>query len=241
MPNMVNSSKVNQTTACCDKKTTTILKLETYLFTSGHEKFILTPANSLNAAACLGNPLASNKPTSVVVPPTSTTIMGSFFPSCWSRATRNAAPLILLVGPLLNVLIGNFAAASPLKIVPSFCVTNTGHLRPRRLTGSRKERIVRLAKARIAAFKIAPFSRSKNPSCATSRDRTTEALGKQDRTMAAARGSWSWTTSMGEKMPLTTTAAMFLAAMAAQTSRISASSMLEMGRPSTSRPPLTSA
>ena len=62
------------------------------------------------------------KVASVVCLPISTTIIASLA----SFPTRKAAPLILLVGPLENVLIGNLAAASPDSTVPSFCVMKIG-------------------------------------------------------------------------------------------------------------------
>lgn len=62
----------------------------------------------------------------------STTIIASFV-SPWARY---AAPLMLFVGPLENVLIGSRDAISPLRIVPSFWLRNTGHVNPRRLIGS---------------------------------------------------------------------------------------------------------
>ena len=56
--------------------------------------------------ACLGNPLTST-PTSVVVPPISTTM-------ALRRPDKNAAPLILLVGPEENVRTGYLLASSAL-------------------------------------------------------------------------------------------------------------------------------
>lgn len=42
---------------------------KTYLFTSGHEKFMRTPPISVMAAAWRGSPLARSIPQSEVVPP----------------------------------------------------------------------------------------------------------------------------------------------------------------------------
>jgi hypothetical protein len=53
---------------------------------------------SMNAAACLGNPLGSRTPTSVEVPPTSTTIMLLAISSFFLRSipAKNEAPSRLL-------------------------------------------------------------------------------------------------------------------------------------------------
>jgi hypothetical protein len=58
-----------------------------------------------------------------VVPPTSTTIVETFFP-IWEKSDRPryAAPLIEFVGPDENVLIGRLAADGASINVPSFCV-----------------------------------------------------------------------------------------------------------------------
>lgn len=99
----------------------------------------------------------------------STTIIASLVPPC----ARYAAPLILFVGPLEKVLMGSRDAISPLRIVPSFWLKKTGQVNPSRLIGSWNEQIVFFAKGKIEAFKIAAFSRSKNPRLATSLERTT--------------------------------------------------------------------
>lgn len=90
------------------------------LFTSGQEKFIMTPETSVMAAACRGSPLARSIPTSVVVPPMSHTNKARFSFSANSCFTRNAAPHMELVGPLENVRIGTLAARCACRIVPSF-------------------------------------------------------------------------------------------------------------------------
>ena len=76
----------------------------------------------MNAAACRGKPLGSNTPTSVVVPPTSTTI--TLFPerSCFTKSmpARYDAPRTEFVAPDEKVLIGNRAASAAVINVPSF-------------------------------------------------------------------------------------------------------------------------
>ena len=66
--------------------------------TSGIRKFVRTPPTSTVVLAGRGNPL-TKAPTSVVVPPTSTTIASDF-------PDRKAAPLIELVGPEAKVKTG---------------------------------------------------------------------------------------------------------------------------------------
>ena len=79
-------------------------------------------APSMKAAAWRGNPLGSNTPTSVVVPPISTTIMLFPDPSLLFRSipARYDAPLIEFVAPEEKVLIGRRAASSAEVSVPSF-------------------------------------------------------------------------------------------------------------------------
>ena len=79
-------------------------------------------APSMKAAACRGNPLGSNTPTSVVVPPISTTIMLFPDPSLLFRSipARYDAPLIEFVAPEEKVLTGRRAASSAEVSVPSF-------------------------------------------------------------------------------------------------------------------------
>lgn len=76
----------------------------------------------INAAACRGKPLGSNTPTSVVVPPTSTTI--TLFPesSCFTKSipARYDAPRMEFVAPDEKVLMGNRAASAAVIKVPSF-------------------------------------------------------------------------------------------------------------------------
>jgi hypothetical protein len=52
-----------------------------------------------------------------------------------SSSVRKAAPLMLLVGPLEKVRMGNRDAISPDMTVPSFCVMNTGQVIPSSRTG----------------------------------------------------------------------------------------------------------
>ena len=66
--------------------------------TSGILKLVRTPPTSTVVLAGLGKPL-TNAPTSVVVPPTSTTIASDF-------PDKKAAPRIELVGPEANVSTG---------------------------------------------------------------------------------------------------------------------------------------
>ena len=68
------------------------------LSTSGMRKFVRTPPMSTSADASRGKPRC-RMPTSVVVPPTSTTAHSS-------RPERNAAPRIEFVGPEANVATG---------------------------------------------------------------------------------------------------------------------------------------
>jgi len=79
-------------------------------------------APSMKAAAWRGNPLGSNTPTSVVVPPISTTIMLFPDPSLLFRSipAKYDAPLIEFVAPEEKVLIGRRAASSAEVSVPSF-------------------------------------------------------------------------------------------------------------------------
>ena len=82
----------------------------------------LFEAPLINAAACRGKPLGSNTPTSVVVPPTSTTI--TLFPecSCFSKSmpARYDAPRMEFVAPDEKVLMGSRAASAAVINVPSF-------------------------------------------------------------------------------------------------------------------------
>lgn len=83
----------------------------------------LRGAPSINAAACRGKPLGNNTPTSVVVPPTSTTmILLPEPPSCFIRSmpARYDAPRIEFVAPDEKVLIGKRAASAAVVNVPSF-------------------------------------------------------------------------------------------------------------------------
>jgi hypothetical protein len=66
--------------------------------TSGMRKFVRTPATLISAVASRGNPPAST-PTSLVVPPMSTT---AHVP----RPESSAAPRIELVGPEAKVATG---------------------------------------------------------------------------------------------------------------------------------------
>jgi hypothetical protein len=66
---------------------------------------------------------------------------------------------------------------------------NRGHLKPSFLIGSSKDLIVFRAKAKIEAFSIAAFSRSRNPRLATSFDITMSTPGRADLMIAAARSS----------------------------------------------------
>jgi len=82
--------------------------------TSGMRKFVRTPPTTAASPASRGKP-RTTAPTSVVVPPTSTTI-----PS--RTPERNAAPRIEFVGPLEKVCTGYMRATSAVMSVPSFCV-----------------------------------------------------------------------------------------------------------------------
>ena len=73
---------------------------------------VRTPPMVLAVAVSLGKP-RSRKPTSVVVPPMSTTTA-----SC--KPVRKAAPRMLLVGPAEQVKMGKRCAYSVLISVPSF-------------------------------------------------------------------------------------------------------------------------
>ena len=77
-------------------------------------KLVLTPPTSTATVAWRGKPLCS-EPTSVVVPPISTTIASA-------TPDRNAAPRIELVGPEAKVSTGKRLAKSASISVPSFCV-----------------------------------------------------------------------------------------------------------------------
>ena len=72
----------------------------------------------MNAAAVLGNPDGKSTPTSVDVPPTSTTIV-DLSRNCLSMPERNAAPRIEFVGPFEKVRIGTREAALASISVPS--------------------------------------------------------------------------------------------------------------------------
>ena len=69
------------------------------LKTSGIRKLVVTPPHFTLADASLGNPFC-NTPTSVDVPPISTTMASLLL-------DKNAAPRMLLVGPEENVKTGN--------------------------------------------------------------------------------------------------------------------------------------
>ena len=72
------------------------------------------------------------------------------------------------VGPLLNVLIGNLAASAAWRMVPSFCVKNTGQVSLRRWQIAYwKEEMVCRAKDNMDALRMAAFSRSIKPRLAT--------------------------------------------------------------------------
>ena len=77
----------------------------------------------MKAAAFLGNPDGRRTPTSVVVPPTSTTITDFFVFSSvgllLSNPARNDAPLMEFVGPFENVLMGIETAIEAGTNVPS--------------------------------------------------------------------------------------------------------------------------
>ena len=78
----------------------------------------------MKAAAFLGNPDGRRTPTSVVVPPTSTTITDFFVFSSvegllLSSPARNDAPLMEFVGPFENVLMGIETAIDAGTSVPS--------------------------------------------------------------------------------------------------------------------------
>ena len=69
------------------------------LKTSGIQKLVVTPPHFTLVDASLGNPFC-NTPTSVVVPPISTTMASLLL-------DKNAAPRMLLVAPEENVKTGN--------------------------------------------------------------------------------------------------------------------------------------
>ena len=77
-------------------------------------KLVRTPPTSTATVAGRGKPLC-RAPTSVVVPPMSTTIASE-------TPERNAAPRIELVGPLAKVSTGKRSAYAASISVPSFWV-----------------------------------------------------------------------------------------------------------------------
>ena len=76
------------------------------LKTSGIQKLVVTPPHFTLVDASLGNPFC-NTPTSVVVPPISTTMASLLL-------DKNAAPRMLLVAPEENVKTGNSELCSAL-------------------------------------------------------------------------------------------------------------------------------
>ena len=95
---------------------------------------------------------------------------GRFSFSANSCFTRKAAPHIEFVGPLEKVRMGTFATRCAWRMVPSFWVRKTGHLRLRReAMACWKEEMVRRAKGRMEAFRMAVFSRATKPRLATMR------------------------------------------------------------------------
>ncbi len=190
-------------------------------------KLVRTPPTSTVVAACLGKPLCSN-PTSVVVPPMSST-MASDSPD------RNAAPRIELVGPLAKVSTGKRSAMAASMSVPSFCERNTGLKMPQRATPSRSDDTVSLASASSEAFKIDALSRSSSPSWPMEDDSVMVAPGQAAASNSPARRSYSSRT--GAKMPATAMVVMPRARISAPIRVISAGSRGRMGVPSKFTPP----
>ena len=163
---------------------------------SGIRKLVRTPASWISTAASRGKPLTS-APTSVEVPPTSTT-MPSRTPD------SQAAPLMLLVGPEDMVRTGKRAANSVSISVPSFWLINRGAEMPRDSRASAMPRMVRAAMSPRQALRVAAFSRSSSPIRPFSWDRHRRKSGASSRMIAAASVSWAGFTR--EKTPERATA-----------------------------------
>ena len=125
------------------------------LITSGIEKFVLTSATVTEVPACRGKP-SFTSPTSVVVPPTSTT-------SAFFSLDRKAAPRIELVGPHAKVRTGRSSTSEDLISVPSFLVKKIGHLNFILLRSSSNEFTTSFASGFKVALIRAAFSLSNNP------------------------------------------------------------------------------
>ena len=102
-----------------------------------------------------GKPLTST-PTSVEVPPTSTTRESEM-------PVRNAAPRTLLAGPLPIVSTGYRSAWSRLINVPSFCAKYVTGRRPCAVSAARIARATSLATPASVPLRMVAFSRSRSP------------------------------------------------------------------------------
>ena len=184
-----------------------------------------TPPISTPTADSRGNPWAI-APTSVLVPPTSTT-------SASARPVRAAAPRIEFDGPPPIVRTGSDRAWPTPIIVPSFCERNGVAASPCPASARSNPSITRVATPVSAAFTIVAFSRSSSPNPPTSCPSETgrwSASRTSDATSRSCDGSWS------ENGPVIATAS--APRTASSTLRISSRSS-GCVRPSTSTPPRT--
>ena len=117
-----------------------------------------------------------------MVPPTSTTT-----PS--DAPDRNAAPVMLFVGPEERLSTGNSAAAAALAIVPSFRAMKSGASVPMADAASANARVTRTASGRNAAFSSPALSRPRSPIRPSRRDWVIEASGWTSWRISAARAS----------------------------------------------------
>src|SRR5712691_583635 len=122
---------------------------------SGIRKLVRIPPISTPWEDSRGKPLIRT-PTSVEVPPTSTTSESVV-------SVRNAAPRMLLAGPLPMVSTGYRRAWSRAISVPSFWAKNVAGARPCAASASCIALATSRATSTRAAFRIVAFSRSSRP------------------------------------------------------------------------------
>mmetsp|Transcript_9566 Transcript_9566/g.23981 ORF Transcript_9566/g.23981 Transcript_9566/m.23981 type:complete len:296 (-) Transcript_9566:17-904(-) len=157
----------------------------------------------------------------------------------FSWPERNMAPRMLLVAPLANVNTGNSEARSAGVRVPSLRVRKSGQESPQLCSESRKADTVWRASGRSEALRMAAFSRSSKPRCATWCERVIDtgapSSSKYARSKAATRVSWSERT--GANTEQTTSSCTCAASIDTATRRTSAGSTSASGLPSKSHPP----
>src|SRR3954466_3199315 len=151
---------------------------------SGMRNSVRTSPISTTELAARGKP-RRNCPTSVDVPPTSTTIASS-------RPDRKAAPRMELVAPEAKLMTGNAVAVLADITVPSFWVMNSGASIPLAAIASRKPAMVTRARSvsHIKQSRVLALQQTDAAEFMRQRDAGLGALLGQDRTRALLmRGS----------------------------------------------------